>query len=657
MCSHNDHHKHSDLHECCADTGKTSWSSYYNELWTLLLMLLGIIADKSGLFSTISAILNLNTTAIEVVYYIVALAPVGVNILASAINLWRKGDIFNEFTLMMLASVGAFIIGEYPEGVAILLFYSFGEKLEDSASDNARQRISSLLNRMPKKVIVQDDAGQKVSVSPETVKPGNILWVKPGERVALDGVLLNESTADFDSSAITGESVPSTVLKGMPVSSGFIPIDKEVALRATSSFNDSTMSRILSMVEEASSRKSDSETLLRKITRWYTPAVIACALLLFLLPYTFGALSSSFSFDWATWLKRSLVLLVCSCPCALVVSVPLSYFIALGNASKLGVLFKGSRYLDSLRKMNVILLDKTGTVTTGKFHVTSIIPASEMESAEILGLAASVDAHSVHPLATAIIDKAKSMGIDIPEATDVTTIPHGLKGNVNGDNVLVGSSKLMAENGITVHDSVSDFSEVCVSVNGMYVGKILLTDTIKDGIADTLSCLRRMGISKIGILSGDRENSVANVAKLIGADFHKSELLPAEKHQIVDNVKSHGLKVVFVGDGINDAPSLAAADVGIAIGTGGTDVAMESADAVITGNNLNRLVDAFRLSNKIKRVVTENVTFAVVVKLIVMVLGAFGIASLWAAVFADTGITVITVLWTMFCLRMDDRNK
>ncbi|MCM1504846.1 MAG: cadmium-translocating P-type ATPase [Muribaculum sp.] len=599
----------------------------------------------------------MDVTLIEVVFFIIALTPVGIAILSEAVDLWKKGDIFNEFTLMLMASVGAFIIGEYPEGVAILLFYSFGEKLEDSASDSARHRISSLLNRMPKNVTIEDANGEKIETTPDQVKTGDKLWVKPGERIALDGVLVSDATADFDTSAITGESVPSTIMHGSQVSSGYIPIDKEIAIKVTADYTDSTMSRILSMVEEAASRKSDSETLLRRITRWYTPAVMLCAALLFLIPCIVGWMSSNFSFEWETWLKRSLVLLVCSCPCALVVSVPLSYFIALGNASKLGILFKGSKYLDSLRKVNAILLDKTGTVTTGKFQVSKISAAPGTNTDEILSVASAIEIHSAHPLAIAIVARAKSLGVKVPEAGDVTTIPHGLKGIINGTEILVGSQKLMMANGVSINGDESDYSEVYVAKNGKYIGKILLEDTVKDGITDTLSCLRRMGVTTIGILSGDREKTVANAAKFIGADFHRSELLPAEKHHIVEDLRSQGLKTAFIGDGINDAPSLAAADVGIAIGTGGTDVAMDSADAVITGTNLNKLVDAFRLSNKIKVVVTENVCFAIGVKLIVMILGALGVASLWAAVFADTGITLITILWTLFCMRMDNKER
>lgn len=625
---------------------------YKNELFTLLFMALGLVLGYCGVFSSLSMSTGIDLRLMEAVYYILTLAPVGMPILRATWESWRRLDFFNEFTLMVLASVGAFFIGEYPEGVAILLFYSFGEKLEDSASDKARKRISSLLDKMPGNVTVEDASGNLAEVSPESVAPGTLFRVKPGERVALDAVLYGDAPADFDSSAVTGESIPVSVSTGQKVDSGFIPVEQEVRLKSVARYEDSTMSRIMSMVEESSAKKSSAETLLRRITRWYTPAVMIVAILLFVVPWIVGLMSESFDFEWYVWFKRCLVLLVCSCPCALVVSIPLSYFVAIGNASRFGVLFKGSRYLDSLRRVTVLLLDKTGTLTTGKFHVADVKASDGVSPDDVLCLAASLDAHSAHPLANAIVEMAHDKALDIPEAVGVTTVPHGLKGRVEGRDVLVGSRHLMVESGVAVPDIKSDSSEVIVALDGAYYGSILLDDTVKAGVADTLLNLRRSGVKKIEILSGDRDAAVAKVAAQVGADSYMASLLPADKHKIVERMRSEDDVVAFVGDGINDAPSLAMADIGIAIGTGGSDVAMESADAVIMGNSLSRLSDAFKLSGKIKRVVTENVSFAVGVKLLVMILGAFGIASLWAAVFADTGITLLTVGWTLFCLRM-----
>ncbi len=617
-------------------------------------MSLGMLLGHYGVFSSMAMSAGFGSRLLEAVYYVLTLTPVGLPILSATLASWRQSDFFNEFTLMVLASAGAFFIGEYPEGVAILLFYSFGEKLEDSASDKARKRISSLLDKMPGKVTVEDESGKLSDVSPESVEPGTVFRVKPGERVALDAVLCGNMPADFDSSAVTGESVPVSVMSGEKVSSGFIPVDREVRLKSSAFYKDSTMSRIMAMVEESLAKKSNTETLLRRITRWYTPAVMIVTVLLFLVPWLIGMISDSFDFEWYVWFKRCLVLLVCSCPCALVVSIPLSYFVAIGNASRLGVLFKGSRYLDSLRRVTVLLLDKTGTLTTGKFHVVGVTASDGVSQDDVLDLAASLDKHSAHPLANAIVDMAKAKNLKVPEASGVATVPHGLKGNVDGHDVLVGSRHLMADSGIDVPDGKSDSSEVIVACDGAYYGFIMLDDTVKPGVADTLRDLRRSGVKRIEILSGDRDAAVAKVASQVGADSCRAELLPDEKYRIVERIRADGDVVAFVGDGINDAPSLAMADVGIAIGTGGSDVAMESADAVIMGNDLRRLADSFRLSGRIKRVVAENVSLTIGVKLIVMVLGAFGVASLWAAVFADTGITLLTVGSTLFCLRMKD---
>lgn len=391
--------------------------------------------------------------------------------------------------------------------------------------------------------------------------------------------------------------------------------------------------------------------MLRKITRWYTPAVMVLAALLFIVPWIVSLINPGFVFDWQAWLRRSLVLLVCSCPCALVVSIPLSYFAAIGAASKFGVLFKGSRYLDSLRSVDTVVLDKTGTLTTGDFTVSKIIPAPGVSPHLVLSTVAALDADSVHPLAAAIVADARVKGLDYSGAQNVVTVPHGIKGVLGGKTILVGSRTLMAANGITVSVPESDSTEVCVASDGKFMGAIYLDDTLKPGVSETVKALRRRGVKQVIVLSGDRDAAVAKIAGMAGADSWRGQLMPQEKHQIVENLEREGHKVAFVGDGVNDAPSLAAADVGIAIGTGGTDVAMESADAVITGNSLGRLADAFSLSRKIKTVVTENVSVAIGVKVLVIVLGAMGMASLWAAVFADTGITLLTIIWTLIVLR------
>jgi heavy metal-(Cd/Co/Hg/Pb/Zn)-translocating P-type ATPase len=609
-------------------------------------MLCGIVMRHFGWFDFAGRF----ASVLQIAWFVVAVVPVARPVLADAWEAWHHGDIMNEFTLMLLACVGAFVIGEYPEGVAILLFYSFGEKLEHSASQKARSRITSLLENMPDTVTVVRPDGSTASLSPDRIKPGDHIRLLPGQRLAVDATLVSPDYAEFNTSAITGESVPVGISAGHEISSGAIPLDREVTVSALRPYADSTMTRIMNMIEDAASKKSRSETLLRKITRYYTPAVMIAAVLVMLVPWIVCSVHGV-PFDSGTWFYRSLVLLVCSCPCALVVSIPLSYFAAIGNASRMGMLFKGSRYLDAMRSIDTLYLDKTGTLTTGSFSVSAVEPAQGYTADTLLAYVAALDAQSTHPLAVAICKAARN----VPVAEDVRTIPHGIEGTVNDHRVLAGSPTLMREREIDTPAPARDSSLVCVAVDGRYAGTVYLDDTLKPDAASTVAQLHRLGVKKIIILSGDRPEAVAHAAEAVGADGYEAKLLPQTKHTIVENARAQGHNVAFVGDGINDAPSLAAANVGIAIGTGGTDVAMESADAVITGHKLGHLAYAIKLSHKIKRVVTFNVAFAIAVKIAVMVLGIVGVASLWAAVFADTGITLLTVVFTLVALRYQGR--
>lgn len=635
MGTHNHDHSH----------GHSAFS-YTPEIISLLLMLCGIVMRHFGWFDFASRF----ASVLQIAWFVVAVVPVARPVLADAWEAWHHGDIMNEFTLMLLACVGAFVIGEYPEGVAILLFYSFGEKLEHSASQKARSRITSLLENMPDTVTVVRPDGSTASLSPDRIKPGDHIRLLPGQRLAVDATLVSPDYAEFNTSAITGESVPVGISAGHEISSGAIPLDREVTVSALRPYADSTMTRIMNMIEDAASKKSRSETLLRKITRYYTPAVMIAAVLVMLVPWIVCSVHGV-PFDSGTWFCRSLVLLVCSCPCALVVSIPLSYFAAIGNASRMGMLFKGSRYLDAMRSIDTLYLDKTGTLTTGSFSVSAVEPAQGYTADTLLAYVAALDAQSTHPLAVAICKAAR----DVPDSEDVRTIPHGIEGTVNGHRVLAGSPTLMREREIDTPAPARDSSLVCVAVDGRYAGTVYLDDTLKPDAASTVAQLHRLGVKKIIILSGDRPEAVAHAAEAVGADGYEAKLLPQTKHTIVENARAQGHNVAFVGDGINDAPSLAAANVGIAIGTGGTDVAMESADAVITGHKLGHLAYAIKLSHKIKRVVTFNVAFAIAVKIAVMVLGIVGVASLWAAVFADTGITLLTVVFTLVALRYQGR--
>lgn len=627
--------------------GKSSLlTTYLREILTAVLLVAVILLQHSGIFNTLPE--GWKEIAV-LIAFIISLLPVGIPILKEMAGTWRGGSVMNEFTLMVAATVGAFVIGEYPEGVAVLLFYSFGEKMESSASRDVKRRIRKLLGKLPDEATVKDGDRYRKE-NPRDLHPGTILLVKPGERVAIDSSLLGTEEVEFDTSAITGESVPRAFKPGEEISSGMIPVDRAVEVRTMRPFSDSSMNRIMKMIEDAQASKSPTENMLRRITRWYTPLVFTLALLLFFIPWVVSAAQGE-SFEWMKWLRRSLVFLVCSCPCALVVSIPLSYFASLGNASRKGLLFKGSKYVDAMRDIDIIFFDKTGTLTTGEFHIASISPASGENTDDILTLAAALDAESSHPLARAITLAANEKNLKVPEASDVKTIPHGVEGKVGGKEIFLGSVKLMRKSGIEVPKSDSDASEICVAAGGRYLGSIFLLDNIKPEAADAISLLHSQGIKNVVILSGDKDEAVKRVAGEVGADSYIASMLPEGKQQAIMASRKEGHKVAFVGDGINDAPAIAASDVGVAMGSMGTDMAMESADVVISGDNLGKLPAAISLARKVRHVVVENVSFAMGVKALVMTLGAFGIASLWAAVFADSGVTLITILWTLMRLR------
>ena len=580
--------------------------------------------------------------------YLIGILPVGIPIVREMLESWRSGSVMNEFTLMVAAAVGAFVIGEYPEGVAVLLFYSFGEKMEDTASDDVKRRIKALLGRLPETARLKDGNELKM-VDPAQLPVGSILVVNPGERVPVDATLMGNQEVDFDTSAITGESVPRAYKPGEELSSGIIPVSRAVEVKTIRKFSDSSMTRIMKMIEDAQESKSPTENMLRRITRWYTPIVFALALLLFFVPWIVSA-AQGVDFEWMKWLRRSLVFLVCSCPCALVVSIPLSYFASLGNASRRGLLFKGSKYVDAMRDVKTVMFDKTGTLTTGKFHVSAI--SGNATEDEIISVAAALDKESSHPLAVAINEYAESKRIIPAKSEEVKTISHGMSGMIDGKEALVGSRSLMKSHNIEVPASTSDASEICVALDGKYLGSIWLLDTIKPEAREAIRQLHALGVKTVKILSGDHEEAVKRVMREAGADDYSASLLPEDKQRIINETReAHTGKVAFVGDGINDAPAIAASDVGVAMGTLGTDIAMESSDVVIAGDSLSKLPEAIRLARKVRQVVIENVSFALGIKALVMILGAFGIASLWAAVFADTGVTLITIVWTLLRLR------
>ena len=633
--SHQHNHNHSHEHNHEGEEGSII-STYSREIITGIILLATLIISHyipSGLWW---------------IAYLIGILPVGIPIVREMLESWRSGSVMNEFTLMVAAAVGAFVIGEYPEGVAVLLFYSFGEKMEDTASDDVKRRIKALLGRLPETARLKDGNESKM-VDPTQLPVGSILVVNPGERVPVDATLMGNQEVDFDTSAITGESVPRAYKPGEELSSGIIPVSRAVEVKTIRKFSDSSMTRIMKMIEDAQESKSPTENMLRRITRWYTPIVFALALLLFFVPWIVSA-AQGVDFEWMKWLRRSLVFLVCSCPCALVVSIPLSYFASLGNASRRGLLFKGSKYVDAMRDVKTVMFDKTGTLTTGKFHVSAI--SGNATEDEIISVAAALDKESSHPLAVAINEYAESKRIIPAKSEEVKTISHGMSGMIDGKEALVGSRSLMKSHNIEVPASTSDASEICVALDGKYLGSIWLLDTIKPEAREAIRQLHALGVKTVKILSGDHEEAVKRVMREAGADDYSASLLPEDKQRIINETReAHTGKVAFVGDGINDAPAIAASDVGVAMGTLGTDIAMESSDVVIAGDSLSKLPEAIRLARKVRQVVIENVSFALGIKALVMILGAFGIASLWAAVFADTGVTLITIVWTLLRLR------
>lgn len=650
MCGHcNEKHTDCSCHRHSHDEKQGVFSTYRAEILSAIILIVTLIAHHSGALSRIGNSWGINATILDITLYFLALIPVGFPILREMIESWMKGSVMNEFSLMVAAAAGAFIIGEYPEGVAVLLFYSFGEKMESTASGDVKRRIKALLGKLPDEATVKEN-GTLRKVSPDNLQPGSILVVKPGERVAIDAVLLGNHDIEFDTSAITGESVPRTYKPGDEIASGMIPVDRAIEVKTLRHFSDSSMSRIMKMIEDAQATKSPTENLLRRITKWYTPVVFILALLVFCIPWIVNAANGN-AFEWMKWLRRSLVFLVCSCPCALVVSIPLSYFASLGNASRRGLLFKGSKFVDGMRDIDTVIFDKTGTLTTGKFHVSAISPAQGIDKAYVIKTAASLDAESNHPLAEAIVSYAADNRLSIMKASEVRTVSHGITGNINGKEIAVGSRNLMSRLNIETPPTESDASEICVAEDGKYIGSIYLLDTIKPEAADMVRRLHELGVRSVEILSGDREEAVKRIAKAIGADSFQASLLPADKKDKVSALVKNARKVAFVGDGINDAPAIAAANVGIAMGTLGTDVAMESSDVVIAGDDLKKIPEAITLARKVRHVVMQNISFAIGVKALVMTLGAFGIASLWAAVFADTGVTLLTITWTLLRLR------
>lgn len=579
-------------------------------------------------------------------WYLLAYLPVGLPVMKEAWESIRQKDVFSEFTLMSIATLGAFYIGEYPEGVAVMLFYSLGELFQEKAVAKAKRNISALLDVRPETAtVIKGD--QSIVEAPQKVQVGEIIEVKAGERMPLDGFMLDEVAA-FNTSALTGESVPRNIRKGEEVLAGMIATDRVVRVQVTKPFEQSALSRILELVQNASERKAPAELFIRKFARVYTPIVTGLAVLIVLLPYLYSLADAQFVFTFNEWLYRALVFLVISCPCALVVSIPLGYFGGIGAASRLGVLFKGGNYLDAITRINTVVFDKTGTLTKGTFEVQSCKPQPGTSEERLVQLAASVERNSTHPIAKAIVDYAKQRNMELAVARDVTEIAGlGLQADIDGARVLVGNTRLLDKFEVDYPaelTAIADTIVVC-AVGTDYVGYLLLADTLKEDALKAIEELKALNITNIQILSGDKQAIVTNFAEKLGITQAYGDLLPDGKVKHIEELRHDPAnQIAFVGDGINDAPVLALSNVGIAMGGLGSDAAIETADVVIQTDQPSKVATAIRAGRQTRRIVWQNISLAFGVKLLVMVLGAGGLATLWEAVFADVGVALIAIV-------------
>ncbi len=581
----------------------------------------------------------------RLIAFLIPYAVVGWDVLWRAIRNISHGQVFDENFLMTIATMGAFCVGEFPEGIAVMLFYQVGEWFQNYAVGRSRQSISALMDIRPDYANVERD-GKLVQVDPDEVKIGDTIVIKAGERIPLDGVIL-EGDSSIDTAALTGESVPRDVQPGDDVISGCINQSGVLKVQVTKIFGESTVSRILDLVENSSSKKAKAENFITKFARYYTPiVVIGAALLAVIPPLMLGG-------GWSEWIHRALIFLVISCPCALVISVPLSFFGGIGGASKRGILVKGSNYMETLSHTETVVFDKTGTLTKGVFNVTAIHPDDCSES-KLLELAALAESYSDHPISRSL-KEAYGIDIDRSRIGDVEELSgRGVKAKVDGNDVCVGNDKLMEEIGVHWHPCHHLGTTVHVALNGRYVGHIVISDEIKSDAAKAIQELRKVGIQKTVMLTGDAKAVGEKVAKELGLDEVHAQLLPGDKVEEVEKLlaqKSAKGNVAFVGDGINDAPVLSRADIGIAMGAMGSDAAIEAADIVLMDDQPSKIADAIRISKKTRRIVRQNIIFALAVKGCILLLGALGFANMWEAVFADVGVAVIAILNAMRALK------
>ena len=574
-----------------------------------------------------------------IIWYISAYLPVAIPVIKESIEALLKGEVFTEFFLMSIATIGAIGIGQYPEGVAVMLFYAVGELFQNAAVKRAKDNITALLDVRPKTANVFRD-GEFVTVDPETVIVGDKIQVKVGEKIPLDGNLLS-SKASLNTAALTGESKPQSLLTSEKVLAGSINLEGVIEIKVEKLFNDSSVAKILDLVQNATAKKAKTEVLIRRLAKVYTPVVVYLAIAICILPFFIVE-----NYVFYDWLYRALIFLVISCPCALVISIPLGYFGGLGAASRNGILFKGATYMDILTRVNTLVMDKTGTVTKGTFKIKEINLATQISKNDFMTKLLAIEKTSTHPIAKAIMQYQFSN--KLPKVSDILEIAgKGLKGTINNQEILAGNFKLLDQFGVDVPNEINDIvdSVVLVAIDDQYAGYVTIADEMKEDAQSTISGIKKLGINEIVMLSGDKNSITQKIAFDLSIDVAQGGLLPEDKLNYVEELKQDTNKVIaFMGDGINDAPVLATSHLGIAMGAMGSDVAIETADMIIQTDQPSKFITAFKISHSTQKVIWQNITLAFGVKFLVLLLGAVGMATLWEAVFADVGVALLAIL-------------
>lgn len=628
---HNSDHHHEDEndHDHSKNEGPV-WKQYLPAIISFAMLLIGIAFDN---YLTPTFF----TGYVRLIWYIIAYLPVGFPVMKEAVEAFTHNKFFTEFSLMVLATIGAFAIQQYPEGVAVMLFYAIGELVQTAAVNRSKRSIQSLLDVRPDTVnVLRNNTVENVKA--ETVSIDEIIQVKAGEKIGLDGVLLSE-TGSFNTAALTGESKPDTKRKGEAVLAGMINLQSVIDIKVTTEYTNSKLSKILQMVQDATSRKSKTQQFISRFAEIYTPIVVLLALLLCVVPYFIVS-----DYVFKEWLYRSLIFLVVSCPCALVISIPLGYFGGIGAASKNGILFKGSTFLDVMASIQIVVMDKTGTLTKGVFEVQKVV-AVDISESDLIKYTAALESKSTHPVGSAIIQFAKGTEKNVA-VKDVEEIAgHGLKGNVDGNEILAGNTKLLKKFNIEYDLELekTPFTVIVVVLNKKYAGYFLIADEIKEDAKQAIENLHKVNIKTV-MLSGDKQAVVNEIAKKLNIDEAFGDLLPENKVQKVEELKAKNLKLAFVGDGVNDAPVVALADAGIAMGGLGSDATIETADIVIQNDQPTKIFTAINIGKQTRKIVWQNIGFAFTVKVIVLILGAGGLATMWEAVFADVGVALLAVL-------------